>query len=172
MSAIHKCRMGRAQGFSLVEALVALVMLTAGALVMGAALSATNGAARDSLEASVAEYLARQKMTQLRLLPSDEIRDGSEVVDVDGVAYRRAWSARPRGGTGLSDLVVDVTWSEYSAPLSNVSPGQTVQGLSDPGRLPGPGSIGSASDLESTITDPLDGGGRTRTRSIAGFRAN
>jgi len=98
------------------------------------ALTDKGAAARDSFEATVAEQLVRHKLEQIRARPAD-LRDGAETVGLDETEYVRSWTVRrdtPRAG--IAEVRVQVTWSEYSAPL--------VQPLSTP--------------LVRTLSDPLD----------------
>lgn len=147
-----------ADGFSLVEALIALTMLSAGVLALGAALSVTNRAARDSLEATVAEHLARNQLDRLRSIPYADLRDGVETVAVDQIAFTRRWRvARDTPRSGMSQIRVDVSWSEYAAPLTKT--------LSDP--------VATAiSDPLGTVDRALTSSGRTRSRTLTGLRVN
>ena len=146
---------GSDRGFSLIEALVALTMLGAGILALGVALTTTNRAARDSLEATVAEGLARQKLEELQSRAPGGLADGAEKVALDGIEYVRSWAVRrdsPR--PGMSEVRVQVTWSEYVAPLTQADLTPDIQTLTDP--------LAATKDL-------LDSSGRARWRSFSGY---
>ncbi len=147
----------RSDGFSLVEALVALTMLSAGVLMLGGALTSTNRAARGSLEATVAEHLVRQKLASFRE-GSALLADGAEQVRLDGVQYTRTWRLRrdvPRAG--LVEVRVAASWSDYAATL--------VEPLSRP-------LVSTLTDVEGTVDRLATGSGRARSREIVGYVAD
>lgn len=143
----------RTGGFSLIEALVALTMLTAGVLLLGSTLSVTSTATRASLDTTVADHLVRQKLEELRATPYRDLRSGAETVGLARVEYVRRWTVRrnhPRPGVATID--VDVAWSDYVAPLTDVLSEPVVTILSNP--------VGS-------LTGSLQGQGETYSRSMS-----
>lgn len=120
-----------ARGFSLVEALVALVLLGIGVLAMGALLSGTLRASRDAIDQAVADHLVRHKIAELRATPAPERRDGSDVVTLDGLSYEREWELRSvPGHPDLTEIRVIASWAAYQAALTqplSQPVGQTLQ---------------------------------------------
>lgn len=143
---------GTVAGFSLVEALIALTILSAGVLLMGSTLGVTSKATRDSLDAIAADHLVRHKVEELRAASPGDLRDGGESIVLDRVRYTRRWTVRrDTPDPGTATIAVDVSWSDYIAPLTDVG-AQTVTGaLNDP--------VGS---LERT----LSGDGRVHRRAM------
>jgi len=104
------------RGSSLIEALVATLIVSTGVVTMAQLLSiaaVTNLAARRSTVASIA---AEQKLEELRTLPFDELQispaatleqntDG--YVDYVGI-YTRRWSIEPVSSASGSSLVIQV----------------------------------------------------------------
>ncbi|MGH7541777.1 MAG: type IV pilus modification PilV family protein [Gemmatimonadota bacterium] len=147
---------GPAAGFSLMEVLVALVLVGTGLLAMGGLLSGTLRASRDSIDNTVADHLIRHKLAEMRALPVSELRDGADRVALDGVEFERRWRVTPNDPeSGITRIEVGVTWSEYRAMLTQPLSQPLVQTLSDP--------LG-------TITNTLAQRGRTHARSASAFR--
>jgi type IV pilus modification protein PilV len=102
-------------GFTLVEVLVSLIILTIGlAGILGLALSGSNAAgyARHATEASV---VAQDKLESLRVQPAATLTSGADIVDgkafvnVNGL-YTRTWTVSWNGT--LANLVVATTWKD------------------------------------------------------------
>lgn len=106
-------------GFSLIEALIALVLVGTGMLAMGGLLSGTTRAARDSLDSTVADHLVRQKLEELRTVPARDLADGSESFGLGHVVFERSWTVRSGvPSVGLHEITVTVRWSDYAASLA------------------------------------------------------
>ncbi len=120
-------------GFSLIEALIALVLLGVGVLAMGGLLSGTTRAARDSLDATVADHLVRQKLEELRTRPVRDLRAGSDSVRLGHVVFQRRWAVRSEvPARGLHEVTVTVRWSDYAATLTGALDRPVTETLSDP----------------------------------------
>ncbi|MDP2496882.1 MAG: prepilin-type N-terminal cleavage/methylation domain-containing protein [Candidatus Palauibacterales bacterium] len=82
-------------GFSLVEVLVALVVLTAGALTVAASMVVATSANTHAGELSRASALASQKLEEIKAMPADEVDDEAAIrvnargVPTSGGAYVR-----------------------------------------------------------------------------------
>lgn len=112
-------RNGRARGFTLLEAVLALSLITT-ICVGGATLFTTSArAAARSRAATIGSLLAREKMEQLRALPFDDPALAAFGVDTlredfDGYGdapmsgFRRRWSVMPLPGYSTSGVVVEV----------------------------------------------------------------
>jgi len=105
-----------ARGFTLVEVIVAIVILTVGVLALvGSSRVAAASVRRATLELRAAE-LIQEDVERLRTLPLDSLRDGQATrragdtrwVVTDSVSYLRielAITTRPEAGMALSDTV-------------------------------------------------------------------
>jgi prepilin-type N-terminal cleavage/methylation domain-containing protein len=87
-------------GFTLLEVLMALALLTGVLLVVAHLLVVAARAADSSRDATVATVLAVQKVEQLRALARGVAPDGTDVDDLQSDVA--AWPAQPTGGTGLA----------------------------------------------------------------------
>ena len=108
-------RSPREGGFTLIEVLVALFIMTiglAGLLSMAISANRATGYARHAGEASV---VAEDKLEQLRVVPPAILSNGSDVVDAHatvtaGGAYARTWTVSWAGT--LATVLVTVTWTD------------------------------------------------------------
>ena len=106
-------------GFTLIEVLVSLFILTvglAGVLAMAMSGSRAAGYGRHATEASV---VAEDKLEQLRVIPAATLTSGTDTVDARafvaaGGAYTRTWTVTWNGT--LATLVVRVQWIEDGQP--------------------------------------------------------
>lgn len=108
-------RRGQEGGFTIVEVLIALVVLLvglAGILSMQMTAISATGFERHATEAST---LAQDKMEALRTVSSAELQSGSDQVDPRGVPdpsglFTREWTV----ANGASDftITVKITWLE------------------------------------------------------------
>jgi prepilin-type N-terminal cleavage/methylation domain-containing protein len=119
----------RASGFTLLEVLIALTLLTGSLLVVAQLMVVAVRAGEASKETSMATALAAQKIEQLRSLAWGMAPDGATADDVEcDVAF---WPDRPSGGPGLALSPPD--------SLSDNTPGY-VDYLDSAGRWIGSGS--------------------------------
>ena len=93
-------------GFTVVEVLVALFIMTVallGVLAMFKGAMSASGYSRRATEAAV---LAEDKLEQLRTVPITTVTDGSDTVD----SFDRTWTLATVGT--LTTITVAVTWTE------------------------------------------------------------
>lgn len=107
---------GRREGFTLIEVLVATVILMVAALAMvGTSRIAAESVRRATLELRVAQLL-QEGVERLRTLPLDALQDGqatypageAQWVVTDSTSYLRvelAVRSQPEGGASLGDTV-------------------------------------------------------------------
>ena len=103
----------RHAGFSLVEAMIALFVLTVGCLGVVGMFVLADQAAAQSAAYDDAAGMAREVMESTRAVPYDELlragRDGEELIG----PFRRRWALQPdRPAAGLATLSVEVTWHD------------------------------------------------------------
>ena len=109
----------RERGFTLVEVLISLVILTFGlAAIVGLASSGTKATAyaRHAGEASV---VAQDKLEQLRMTAPSSLAAGTDTVDAHAFVtatglYTRTWTVSWSGT--LATVVVQVTWTDDGQP--------------------------------------------------------
>jgi type IV pilus assembly protein PilV len=106
----------RSGGFTIIEVLVAMVLMAIGMLGIVALMKGATSASGYSRRATEAAILAEDKLEDLRTAPITTAVDGNDRVDASGVAntegpFDRTWALVP-DGTGLTTITVDVTWSE------------------------------------------------------------
>ena len=105
--------MGGTKGFSLVEVMVGLVLMTIGVLSM-AALSVT--VARSNRGATAwtrADQILHEKIEEFQTAPYDEIVAGADTVLVGGVEYVRTWEITddtPRAN--VKQIDIEGAWVE------------------------------------------------------------
>ena len=108
--------MRRQRGFTMIEVLVAMGLLTValvGILAMQKGAFSASGYSRRAGEAAV---LAEDKLEQLRTLPIATAVGGQDVVDSEGVAtsdgpFTRTWTIVAKPGS-LTEITCVVNWDE------------------------------------------------------------
>lgn len=131
----------RVSGFLLIEALVALLVLTGGLLGLATLYSHVTGAAGEAKSRSEAMAQAATKLDQLRnqLLESDftaSLPNGTSVTQTttDGLQYSIAWSVTDTAAGLQNKLVqVSVSWLDRAGNTQTVNLNSTL-GWRDPAR--------------------------------------
>lgn len=141
--------MTQAAGFTLLEVLVAVSILSIGALAMGSALEQARFAAADDARAAIADHLLQDGLAYVRSLPRldpDSPRFGAEaaelvVDDVDDLDERVE-----TGPVDLGSVAHDTRWTRrYTVQSVDVDAPTTI--LTD----------GTGPLLQVTVTVALDG---------------
>jgi prepilin-type N-terminal cleavage/methylation domain-containing protein len=102
-----------ARGFTLVEALVAIVILVVGVLGAASLTGALMQSNRDATDRTRALELLRHKVEHIQSQGYYEVVTGSDARTVGGVTFTRAWTVTPDSPTaGLRDVQVNVTWTD------------------------------------------------------------
>lgn len=97
-------------GFTLVELLIALVIVGVLMVTILSFLSNSMMLRKDSKNSEVANLLGQDKLVELKAMANPI--DGSDVVTVDKVRYTRSWTITPAsGGDFLSTVTVTVAYS-------------------------------------------------------------
>ena len=105
----------RDRGFTVMEVLIALMILVIGMLGVVAMQKGAYSATSYSRHATEAAVLAEDKLEKLRTMPITALADDSDLVDANGVAndegpFTREWT---RVDDGLVTVIsVTVTWEE------------------------------------------------------------
>lgn len=100
----------RARGFTLIEVLVALFVLTAVLLGMSTMVLSVIRATGQSKELSTANTLLQQQMETLRNTGYDSLSSGSDSSTVGSIAYNRQWTITTSGN--IRAITVTVGWTD------------------------------------------------------------
>ena len=119
----------KSTGFTLIEVLIALVILAVGLLGMVGLMAKTTGNNSYGGHLTEAATLAQDKLEQLRATPSGMIKLNIAITDKPvgstGIAYSRSWVAVPNTpppGNTLNTMTITVSWSDTTPrSLSMVS---------------------------------------------------
>jgi type II secretory pathway pseudopilin PulG len=113
---------GAASGFTVIEALMAMVIF--GVAILGLAIGATTvvRANQTSLHITIATNLAQDRLEELKSRTSGTITAGSETTTPSGVGvtFTRSWTADAAGVnncpnvSGLICITVTVNWRDYA----------------------------------------------------------
>ena len=111
---------GAAKGFTVIEALMAMVIF--GVAILGLAIGATTvvRANQASLYITIATNLAQDRLEELKSRTSGTITASSETQTVSGVTFTRSWTVDAGGVnncpnvSGLSCIAVTVNWRDYA----------------------------------------------------------
>lgn len=102
-----------ARGFTLVEALVAIVILVVGVLGAASLTGALMQSNRDATDRTRALELVRHKVEQIQSQGYYDVVTGSDSRAVGGVTFTRSWTVTPDSPiAGLRDVQVNVTWTD------------------------------------------------------------
>jgi len=103
----------RHAGFSLVEAMIALFVLTVGCLGVVGMFVLADQAAAQSAAYDDAAGMAREVMESTRAVPYEELLRVVRVGEESIGPFRRRWALQPdRPATGLATLSVEVIWHD------------------------------------------------------------
>jgi type IV pilus modification protein PilV len=103
------------RGFTLIEVLVALSIMSLGMIGILALQKAATSASGYSRRATEAAVLAEDRLEEMRTLPLSTVTDDSDVVDASGVAnddglFTRTWTLVL--ADELATITVRVQWNE------------------------------------------------------------
>lgn len=118
----------RSKGFTLVEVLVAIVMLVVGALGAASLTAALMQSNRDATDRTRALELVRHRVEQIQAQGYYEVVTGSDTRTVGGVTFSRTWTVAANNPVpGLRSVVVSVSWTDQDG--NHTVQTQTLKGL-------------------------------------------
>ena len=104
------------QGFTLVEVIVAIVLLGVGMMGLAALSTTVTRANVQSSSLTAATALAQERAERLRMEDYDAIASGNDARVVDGVTYTRTWTVTANDpAPGLKTVAVAVSWTARGA---------------------------------------------------------
>jgi len=108
----------KSSGFTLIETLIALIILSFALLALAGLMVTTTRNNSAGGQMTVAATLAQDKLEELRATPFDNIQDGTdEKIGSHGIKYGRTWALRPPPDTGpnLKTIAINVAWTDKSS---------------------------------------------------------
>ena len=115
------------QGFTLIEVVVAIVMLTFGVLASASLTAALMRSNRGVTNRTRAIETLRLKVEDLQSLRYSDIVNGNDTETIGGITYSRAWTVTPNSpAANLKTVTLTVTWGDRQGnhTISN----QTIRG--------------------------------------------
>lgn len=106
------------RGFTLIEVLVGLVLLTVGALGLAAMSATVSHANRDATNRTRADQLLHERIEELQTEEYGDIVSGEDEVAVADVGFQLAWEVEE--DTPVDDvkrIVMEATWQESGRTL-------------------------------------------------------
>jgi prepilin-type N-terminal cleavage/methylation domain-containing protein len=100
----------RESGFTMIELLVALFVLTVGLLAISTMVYSVMNATSLSKETGTATALMQDKMESLKYTVVSSLTSGNDTIQMGNVDYLRQWSAVPSANTRT--ITVTVNWSD------------------------------------------------------------
>lgn len=101
-----------ARGFTLVEMMVAIILIGIGLMGLAALSTTVTRAGVQSSSLTTGSALAQERIERFRLEPYASIAAGSDVRMADGVPYTRAWTVATNDpAVGLKTVTVTVSWT-------------------------------------------------------------
>ena len=115
------------RGFTLIEVVVAIVMLTFGVLASASLTAALMRSNRGVTNRTRAIETLRLKVEDLQSLRYSDIVNGNDTETIGGITYSRAWTVTPNSpAANLKTVTLTVTWGDRQGnhTISN----QTIRG--------------------------------------------
>ena len=100
----------REAGFTMIELLVALVVLTAGLLAISSMVYSVMNSTSLSKETGTATALMQDKMESLKHTVVSSLISGSDTIRLGNVDYLRQWNVAPAANTRT--ITVTVNWTD------------------------------------------------------------
>jgi prepilin-type N-terminal cleavage/methylation domain-containing protein len=106
-------RLRSSRGFTLIEVVVAIVMLTFGVLASASLPAALMRSNRGETNRTRAVETLRLKVEDLQSKAYSDITSGNDTATIGGVTFNRAWTVTPDSpATNLKTVTLTVTWGD------------------------------------------------------------
>ena len=120
-------RLRSRRGFTLIEVVVAIVMLTFGVLASASLTAALMRSNRGVTNRTRAIETLRLKVEDLQSLRYSDIVNGNDTETIGGITYSRAWTVTPNSpAANLKTVTLTVTWGDR--PGNHTISNQTIRG--------------------------------------------
>ncbi|HEY7460686.1 MAG TPA: prepilin-type N-terminal cleavage/methylation domain-containing protein [Gemmatimonadota bacterium] len=120
-AASRRARRTRRRGFTLIEMMVAILLLGVGMMALAALTTTVTRANVQSSSRTVASSLAQERIERFRTEPYALIVAGNDARVVDGVTYTRTWTVATNDpAPGLKTVSVTVSWTTRGKLHSSV----------------------------------------------------
>jgi type IV pilus assembly protein PilV len=101
------------KGFSLIEMLISIVILSISLLAMASLMATTTMNNASGTQITEAINLAQDKIEELSVTPSGSLLPGTDQKrGSTGINYSRNWAIQPNATGNLSAVTVTVNWSD------------------------------------------------------------
>lgn len=120
-------RLGDRRGFTLIEIVVAIVMLAFGVLASASLTAALMASNRGVTNRTRAVETLRLKVEDLQSVEYPQIASGNDTATIGGVTFNRAWAVTPNSpAANLKAVTLTVTWTDRQG--SHTITSQTIRG--------------------------------------------
>jgi prepilin-type N-terminal cleavage/methylation domain-containing protein len=120
--------LGSARGFTLIEAMVAIVILVVGVLGAASLTAALMQSNRDATDRTRALELMRHKVEHIQAQGYYAVVTGNDTGSVGGVTFTRSWTVTPDSPiAGLRHVQVSVSWTDQDG--THTVSARTLKGL-------------------------------------------
>ena len=110
----------RSKGFTLLEMLIAMTILSVALLGLGQMMLLSIGGASFGNKVTEATTFAQDKMEELRTVDWNGLQDGNDSIGgAQGIQYQRAWTVVPTGKMKTVDLAV--SWNDGNDHLLRIT---------------------------------------------------
>jgi len=115
------------RGFTLIEVVVAIVMLTFGVLASASLTAALMKSNRGVTNRTRAVELSREKIEDLQSERFADIASGGDAVGVRGISYNRSWTVTANSPiANVKTITLNVTWTDRQG--THTVSNQTIRG--------------------------------------------
>lgn len=103
--------MKRNKGFTLLEIMIALVVLTIGLIAIAYMTNYAISGNREAKLLTQAVTLAQDKLEELRGVDYDALTSDNDAVNIDNIAYTRTWTVQTDASKEMKTAAVIVSWN-------------------------------------------------------------
>ena len=103
----------KSKGFSLIEVLIALVILAISLLALAGLMVTTTKNNASGAQVTEAATFAQDKLEEFKVTPWANIVSGSDVrPGATGVSYTRTWTVATNGTGNIRTITININWTD------------------------------------------------------------